>query len=235
MMASAAPTANTRESTCTSNAMGSSVGRRQPVIAAESHHASTIAPVAPATLTTAVSMSARRIRSHRPAPSASRMAVSRWRSAERASIRPARLVQVRRSTRPATPSSAAPKPATGPRSSVAINPGGVSTNRKPSFAHACSRPSCPAIVFSDASAAVEEIPSRKRPIRNTFCVCRRSSQSLPDSMCPTMAIGTHTSGTNRRSVPRKPGGVTPSTVNGIPLTRTVRPTTPRSAPNADRQ
>ena len=48
-------------------------------------------------------------------------------------------------------------------------------------------------------------------------VCRRSSQSLPDSICACIIIGTQTSAASSRSVPRNPAGMTPMIVKGLPL------------------
>jgi len=94
------------------------------VSAVASQCVSSSAAAAPARLSKALSMSDRRMRSDRPAPRATLMAVSRCLSVDRASSRPVRFVHVSSSTKPAIASKAPENPITGPRSTLPPRPGG---------------------------------------------------------------------------------------------------------------
>lgn len=129
----------------------------------------------------------------RPAPTATRIANSRARSAVRAANSPPRLAQAASSTSPASNITPSKNDWTGPRSASPRKPGCVSSKARLLSVFGYSLASSRAIAFRLAVAAAMDTPLFSRPTMNKSCSPRSLIQSYP-SICAWFMTGTNTSG-----------------------------------------
>jgi len=157
---------------------------------------------------------------HRPAPSASRIPISRERAAERAIRRFARLAQAISRIIPVRPNRifSVPEPfqKLQRRSEVPCAAGFTSSlwdvlRRPAGEGPIQSSIACWNSGASWTCAWVAEMPGFRRPSTHGWLLAK------------TPAWGTHRSGSCARSTPKNSGGMTPITVYGSPDRRTVVP------------
>ena len=185
---------STRQSTSISSASGKSIGgfSASNTLMIQSANNKPTAP--PTNESKILSVRSCRIRRSRFAPIAKRIAISLRRSVARASIRPARLVQVTSSTSPTAAIITHVKFTTAPRRSGRMKPGGVMRMDCPSFVSGYSLPSCWLNKLSETSACGALTPLLSRPIPKKFFARRESIQVEPGSIHSIIEAGTQISG-----------------------------------------
>ena len=182
-----------------------------------------------------LSVSNWRISCERPAPIASRIAISRRRAEARARSRLATFEHAMSRTSPTIVSNTAPPRSSGRRipGNTTASASGATEILRPLFesGYCCSSARAALLKFASACAAVT--PGLSRPAVLKTVEPRSCSQSPDwrDTTAGAIIDGSHISGPNIDVTPLNPLGATPTMVKSRRLSVIVRPTTSELPPN----